>query len=52
MMDWLATHGGTMVLLMFFAMFLMFAVWAFAPGNKKRMEAYGQIPLKENDDGK
>jgi cbb3-type cytochrome oxidase subunit 3 len=51
MMDWLATNGGTLVLVVFFAMFLGFAFWAFVPGNKQRMDEYGKIPLKEIDDG-
>jgi cbb3-type cytochrome oxidase subunit 3 len=52
MIDWLSNHGGTLVLLMFFTMFLAFALWAFLPRNKQRMEHYAQIPLKETSDGK
>jgi cbb3-type cytochrome oxidase subunit 3 len=51
MTEWLAANGSLLVLLVFFAMFLGFAFWAFAPGNKKRMKDYGHIPLKEASDG-
>jgi len=51
MMDWLVAHGGVLVLVMFFVMFLSFAYWAFQPKNKDRMNEYGQIPLREKNDG-
>lgn len=51
MMEWLAVQGSLAVLAAFFAMFLGFAFWAFVPANKKRMEDYGRIPLKETGDG-
>lgn len=51
MMDWIAEHGSIVVLILFFTMFLGFAAWAYRPGNKKRMENYGQIPLKETGNG-
>ena len=47
MMDWVAEHGSLLVLITFFALFLGFAVWAYAPANKRKMETYGQIPLQE-----
>jgi cbb3-type cytochrome oxidase subunit 3 len=51
MIDWLSDNGGMLVLVLFFTMFLVFAGWALAPGNKKKMEDYGHIPLKETGDG-
>ncbi|MGB9151675.1 MAG: cbb3-type cytochrome c oxidase subunit 3 [Alphaproteobacteria bacterium] len=51
MMDWLAAHGGLLVLLMFFVIFLGFFYWAYKPANKRMMEDYGHIPMMENDDG-
>ena len=50
MMEWLAAQGGVLVLVMFFVAFLGFALWAYLPSNKKRMEDCGHIPLKENGD--
>ena len=47
MIDWLIAHGSMMVLLLFFAIFLGFAFWAYAPRNRMRMDDYGHIPLKE-----
>ena len=51
MIDWLATHGSLMVLLFFFCLFLAFSIWAFMPTNKKKMQDYGQIPLRETNNG-
>ena len=51
MMDWLATQGGLLVLVMFFALFLGVAVWAYRPSGKGQMEDYGNIPLRETGDG-
>ena len=51
MIDWLNVHGSLLVLLVFFAIFLAFAFWAFLPANKKKMDDYGNIPLKERYDG-
>jgi cbb3-type cytochrome oxidase subunit 3 len=47
MMDWLAVNGSILVLVAFFALFLAFAFWAYAPANRRRMESHGHIPLKE-----
>lgn len=52
MMDLLAQHGGTVVLLVFFVIFIGTVVWAFAPSNRNKLEGYARIPLKENDDGR
>ena len=51
MIDWLAVHGGLVVLVLFFTLFLMFAFWAYVPANKNKMDEYGQIPFKEKSDG-
>lgn len=50
-MDWLASYGGIVVLIMFFIMFLGFAFWAYVPANKLKMDEYGQIPFKEKNNG-
>ena len=52
MMDWLAIHGPTLVLVVFFLMFLTFTFWAYRPSNKNKLEDYGHIPFKESRDGK
>ena len=51
MMEWLALHGGMAVLVVFFALFLAFAFWAYRPSNRNKLESYGQIPLKESQNG-
>lgn len=49
--DWLAMHGQLTVLLVFFGIFVGFAVWAYAPANKAKLEKYGHIPLEERPEG-
>lgn len=49
-MDWLADHAALVGLVLFFTIFLIVVGWAFFPGNKKKFERYGKIPLKENRD--
>ncbi|TAH32485.1 MAG: cbb3-type cytochrome c oxidase subunit 3 [Alphaproteobacteria bacterium] len=39
---------GTWMLIFFFALFVLIAIWAFRPENKKKMEQHGKIPLEEN----
>lgn len=51
MMDVVARHGPLAVLIVFFMIFIAFAVWAYKPQNKNKMEDYGQIPLKESPNG-
>jgi cbb3-type cytochrome oxidase subunit 3 len=51
LLNWLAAKGNLVILVMFFAMFLGFALWAYAPTNRKRMKKYGDIPLREAVDG-
>lgn len=50
MIDWLAQHGPSIVTVAFFVLFVGVALWAFLPSNRKKLEAYGQIPLKEHED--
>ena len=51
MMDILAAHGGTVVLVVFFSLFVGIGLWAYRPANKQKLEDYARIPLKESDDG-
>lgn len=51
MMDWLTDHSGLVGLLLFVGLFLGFAVWAYRPSNKEKMEQYGKIPLEESRHG-
>ncbi|MGE3623682.1 MAG: cbb3-type cytochrome oxidase subunit 3 [Bdellovibrionales bacterium] len=51
MMDWLIQHGGMLVTVMFFVLFIAIAFWAYRPANKSKMQSYGDIPLKANDNG-
>jgi cbb3-type cytochrome oxidase subunit 3 len=39
---------GITGLLFFFAIFVGVAIWAYLPRNKQKIEAYKQIPLKED----
>lgn len=49
LMNIVAEHGRLAVLLLFFVMFVGFALWAYAPRNKSKMERCGEIPLKNGD---
>ena len=49
MMNWILAHGSLTVLVLFFSLFIIFGFWAFRPRNRDRMDEYGQIPLREND---
>lgn len=51
MMEWIAAHAPVIGLILFFALFLGAAIWTYLPANKKKMEAYGKIPLRERQDG-
>lgn len=51
MMDWLAQHGGLIVTIVFFVMFLGFGIWAYRPANKNMMKSYGDIPFRESRNG-
>lgn len=51
MMNWLVDNGSLVVLLGFFTIFLAFGFWAYRPANKPKLDAYGQIPLKESHHG-
>lgn len=50
MIDWFLNHNSEVGLMLFFTLFLTFAFWAYAPGNKKRMNNYAHIPLRESND--
>ena len=49
MLDWLTQHGATLVLVMFFIALVGFALWAYAPRNKQKLEDHAQIPLRETE---
>ena len=44
------THIGMIVLVGFVVSFVAICVWALWPSNRKRMIAYGHIPLEEDKD--
>lgn len=46
----LAQYGPLASLLLFFSMFMGFALWAYLPRNKARFESYGRIPLNEPEE--
>jgi cytochrome c oxidase cbb3-type subunit 4 len=53
-MEWLAANYGLfkqLWVLWFFFLFAGIVAWAFWPGNKKRLEAQGRIPLEDDDEG-
>ena len=41
----------TIMLLLFFFAFVGIVIMTFNPKQKEKLEEYGQIPLKENDNG-
>lgn len=43
-----STEMGVIGLLFFFIFFVGVAVWAYLPANKKKIEAYKNIPLSED----
>jgi len=49
--EWLSAYGSVVVLPAFFAIFLLFGVWAYRPANKRKLQEYGRIPLQESRDG-
>lgn len=49
-LDHLAQHGPLASLLLFFTLFMVFALWAYLPRNKARLESYGRIPLNEPEE--
>lgn len=51
MMDWLTANASMVVLVLFMAIFLAFAFWAYRPANRAMLKEYGDIPLKESRDG-
>ncbi|MEM6603651.1 MAG: cbb3-type cytochrome c oxidase subunit 3 [Pseudomonadota bacterium] len=49
MIDFLAKNAGMIGLLFFFCVFVGVAIWAYWPTQKKKLEAYKFLPLKEED---
>ena len=45
-MDFIAENSGVIVSLLFFTMFVGIALWAYWPGNKRRLQSYANIPLQ------
>jgi len=39
-------------LILFMALFAVVVFWAFRPKNKQKLESYGSIPLRDDDDDK
>jgi cbb3-type cytochrome oxidase subunit 3 len=42
--------SGWFGLILFMTLFISVVFWAFRPKNKKKLEAYGSIPLRDDDD--
>lgn len=40
--------GGTVMLVIFSAVFVGIAIWAYLPRNKSTMESHGKIPFAED----
>lgn len=38
-------------LILFFSAFIGVLIYVYLPGSKKKMKEFGDIPLKEDDDG-
>ena len=43
---------GIIVLVAFTVAFIGIALWVYLPKNKQRMQAYGNIPFQEAQDGR
>jgi|YNPMSStandDraft_1061717.scaffolds.fasta_scaffold01464_2 cytochrome c oxidase cbb3-type subunit 4 len=53
-MEWLAANYGLLRqawLLWFVLLFVGIVAWAFWPGNRRRLEAHGRIPLDDRGGG-
>ncbi len=51
MLDWLTAQFELLQqlwILWFMALFIGIVVWAFWPGNKRRLEKHGRIPLDDD----
>jgi len=42
--------SGWFGLILFMVLFAGVLFWAFRPGNKEKFEAYGSIPLRDEDE--
>ncbi|TVQ84782.1 MAG: cbb3-type cytochrome c oxidase subunit 3 [Micavibrio sp.] len=40
----------SLLLLIFFAVFIAILFWLYHPRNKEKFESYGKIPFKEDQD--
>lgn len=47
MMDWFFHHAPTIATVAFFLAFIGIAFWAYAPGNKAKLQERAFIPFKE-----
>lgn len=47
MIDWLAQHGPTFSLILFFSLFVLLVGWVCWPANRPRFEKDSQIPFKD-----
>jgi cbb3-type cytochrome oxidase subunit 3 len=44
------TFSSWFGLILFMALFIGVVFWAFRPKNKQKLENYGSIPLRDDDD--
>jgi cbb3-type cytochrome oxidase subunit 3 len=51
MIDAFITHAPVIGLLFFFTVFIGVIAWMIRPGMKQKMQQYGRIPLKEDQNG-
>jgi hypothetical protein len=47
MIDFIVSNSGTISLVGFVSFFGVVAIWAMLPRNKKKLEEYKNIPLKD-----
>ena len=50
MMDFILNNATLIGLLFFFSFFLLMLMWVLHPGNRRKFEECGTIPLKEAHD--
>lgn len=51
MLNYIASHAGTIGLLFFFIFFVVMVAWLFRPGSKEIYKSHGDMPLREEDNG-
>ncbi|MDE3060367.1 MAG: cbb3-type cytochrome c oxidase subunit 3 [Pseudomonadota bacterium] len=49
-MNFIVTHSGLIVSVLFFTMFSIIALWSYLPRNKQRLQSYAHIPLGDDHD--